>query len=120
MYRGQSMVESEPKGILLAATLVPKEELVSRASVYGRREIPKMVKHHAKEARNTAKRVDPLQYLSKIAPSSSQGFQSCSPRSPCQQLHFSDRFSPTPSIVDGGCGQNAERCREGHGNRVGE
>lgn len=60
MYLGNSIDESEPKGIMLAAMLVPR-----------------MLTVHPAAARKTAKRVELLQYLVKMASSKSHWFHNC-------------------------------------------
>lgn len=51
------MLESDPKGIIFAAMFVPRIDTI-----------------HVKADKNTANLTLPVQYLSKIAPSKSQGF----------------------------------------------
>lgn len=63
MYLGNSILLSEPKGIMLAAMFVPRIDTIQ-----------------TKAERNTAKRVLPDQYLSRIAPSRSQGFHKSKPQ----------------------------------------
>jgi hypothetical protein len=63
MRRGNNMLESEPKGIMFAAMLVPR-----------------ILRVHADAARKTANRVLPDQYLSIMASNRSHWFQSCSPQ----------------------------------------
>jgi hypothetical protein len=62
MKRGNNMLESEPKGIMLAATLVPKRLTAQHPAV-----------------RKTAKRTSLLQYLLMMASRRSHWFQSDRP-----------------------------------------
>jgi hypothetical protein len=63
MYRGRSMLLSDPNGIILAAILVPRIETIQQ-----------------KANKKTANLVLPDQYLSRIASSKSHGFQRARPQ----------------------------------------
>lgn len=62
-YRGNSNVLSDPKGIMLAAMFVPRIDTI-----------------HVNADRKIANLVEADQYLSKMAPSRSQGFQRSKPQ----------------------------------------
>jgi hypothetical protein len=63
MYRGRSIVASEPNGIMFAATLVPSTNSAQNVA-----------------QRKTAKRTEELGYLVKMASRRSQGFHSSRPQ----------------------------------------
>ena len=62
IYRGNSMLESDPNGIIFAAIFVPKIDTIQQ-----------------KANRKTANLVVPDQYLSRIAPIRSHGFHKSRP-----------------------------------------
>ena len=78
IYLGSNMLESDPNGIMFAAMLVPRIDTIQ-----------------VKADRKMAKRVLADQYLSRIAPKRSQGFQSSSP-----QLLFMAAVARIPSEAD--------------------